>query len=83
MLKKILKTKKEWVQSMRRYQGKEEVGVLEMCRKCYSFRYDNGWHFERPDYLLEKDVNEQISVRFRQCPACVEEALAMYDMEYV
>lgn len=57
--------------------------VLVMCRKCYSFKYDNSWHFEKPDYLGEKDPNEEISIQFGQCPACVEEALAMYDMEYV
>jgi hypothetical protein len=56
--------------------------VLEMCRKCYAFKYDNSWHFERPEYLLEKDADEKISVRFGLCSACVEEALALYDMEY-
>lgn len=54
-----------------------------MCRKCYAFKYDNRWHFERPDYLLEKDADEKVSVRFGICSACVEEALAMYDVEYV
>lgn len=57
--------------------------ILEMCRKCYAFKYDNSWHFERPDYLAEKDSDEKISVRFSLCSACVEEALAFYDMEYV
>lgn len=71
MLKKLLRTKNS------------ESGALEMCRKCYSFRYDGGWHFERPEYLLAKDTDEKISVKFSQCPACLEEALAMYDMEYV
>ncbi|MDP9249717.1 MAG: hypothetical protein M3M85_04395 [bacterium] len=56
--------------------------LLEMCRKCYAFKYDNSWHFERPEYLLEKDADEKISVRFGICAACVEEALALYDMGY-
>ena len=68
MLKKVLKRK-------------EEVGIIEMCRKCYAFRQENGWHFERPEYFLENDIEEKI-VRFIQCPACSEEALTMYDVEY-
>ena len=56
--------------------------LLEMCRKCYAFRYDGSWHFERPDYLAEKDGDEKVSVRFSICSSCVEEALALYDMEY-
>lgn len=59
-----------------------ENEVLEMCRKCYSFRYDNSWHFERPDYLSEKDADEKVAVRFSTCSACVEEALALYDVGY-
>lgn len=74
MFKKILQTKEK---------SKEESELLEMCRKCYAFKYDNGWHFDRPEYLLEKDADEKISVRFSLCSACVEEALAFYDMEYV
>ncbi len=61
----------------------EDSRTLEMCRKCYAFRYSNGWHFERPRYLQEYDAEEKISVRFSQCPACVEEALSLYDVEYV
>lgn len=58
-------------------------GVLEMCRKCYAFKYDNEWHFEKPEHLLEHDPEEEVLVQFSQCSACVEEALAIYDMEYV
>jgi len=56
--------------------------TLKICRKCYSFFYGNAWHFERPEYIAEKDVDEEITVSFSQCPACVEETLAVYDMEY-
>ena len=59
----------------------EESGILEMCRKCYAFRQENGWHFERPEYFLENEVEEKI-VRFIQCPTCVEEAVSMHDMEF-
>jgi len=66
-------------------QRETEAGVLEMCRKCYSFRQEDSWHFERAEYFLENDVEEKI-VRFIQCPACVEEAegevLRMHDLEY-
>jgi hypothetical protein len=63
-------------------QKAENNETLEMCRKCYAFKYDNSWHFERPEYLLLKDADEKVSVRFSICSACVEEALALYDMEY-
>jgi|GEM_PF-4798138 len=82
MLRKILKTKRESIQNSKIIHGRES-GILEMCRKCYSFKYDNSWHFERPEYLLENDSEEKTSVKFSQCPACIEESLAMYDVEYV
>lgn len=79
MFKKIIKMKKE-----ASYPEKEkDMGVLEMCRKCYAFKYENSWHFERPAHLLEYDPDEKISVKFSQCSSCIEEALAVYDMEYV
>ena len=56
--------------------------TLKICKKCLSFYYANEWHFEKPDYLAKKDMDEEITVFFSQCPACVEETLAMYDMEY-
>ena len=58
-----------------------EITILEMCRKCYSFRSENGWHFGRPARLFETGEENRISVQFSQCPACVEEVLAMYDTE--
>ncbi len=56
--------------------------VLEMCRKCSAFRYNNGWHFDKPRYLKKYDPEEKIFVRFIQCSSCVEEALAMHDVDY-
>jgi len=64
----------------------EDMEILQMCRKCYSFKYDNGWHFERPDRLQELDVeaeSEGTSVQFSQCPSCIEEDIAIFEMEYV
>ncbi len=88
MIKKLMKTKNEWASGIKNYQLRREVlkrdaGVLEMCRKCFAFKYENNWHFERPTYLEKSDAEEKITVRLSQCPACIEEALSMYDMEYV
>ena len=51
-----------------------------MCKKCYTFYYKKGWHFERPNYLQE-DRKEEISVKFSKCPACMEQKLALYETE--
>jgi len=61
---------------------RRESESLKICRSCFSFYYDNAWHFEKPNYLRVGGADEQITVEFSQCPACVEEALAVYDMEY-
>jgi hypothetical protein len=83
MIKKLLKTQKAFAQRFHpRRTSMREDEILLMCRKCYSFKYENEWHFEKPDYLLIRD-EEKVPVQFSQCPACVEESLAMYDMEYV
>jgi len=54
---------------------------LKICKNCFSFYYSHSWHFEKPDYL-NKEPEEEVTVFFSQCPACVEETLAAYDMEY-
>ena len=72
-----------WAWKEKKSLPKEKTMSLKMCRKCFAFAYDGGWHFERPVNLLENTLDEKVSVQFSQCPACVEEALAMYDMEYV
>ncbi|OGI94848.1 hypothetical protein A3A03_02495 [Candidatus Nomurabacteria bacterium RIFCSPLOWO2_01_FULL_40_18] len=63
------------------YQPKEDLEALEMCRKCYAFRYENEWHFERPQYLLENDddTEHETFIQFSLCSDCIEESLAMYD----
>jgi len=69
-----------WTGSMVREVSSEEA--LKMCVKCYSFAYGGEWHIEKPKFLDEKDANESITIKLAQCPSCVEESLAMYDMEY-
>jgi hypothetical protein len=79
MIKKITNEKKSWEEDLETYGAEEGIETLTMCRRCYSFQYENGWHFERPSYLSE---NDEIAVQFSQCPSCVEESLAMYDTEF-
>ncbi len=83
MLKKIVKIKKEKVNNTKDDMTQRDSSVIEMCRKCYAFKYEDGWHFEKPSSLLENDLDKKITVSFSQCPPCIEEALAIYDMEYV
>ena len=56
--------------------------VLEMCIKCYAFKYDNEWHFEKPEHLIDRDPDERIPVQFSQCTSCIEESLEIHDMDY-
>jgi hypothetical protein len=79
MFRKNIVKQNNWEENLETYGAEEGAETLTMCRKCYSFQYENGWHFERPSYLSE---NDEISVQFSQCPSCVEETLAMYDTEY-
>ncbi len=79
MFKKLLTHKTTWEEDRATYGTEEGNETLTMCRKCYSFHYENGWHFERPSYISEVD---EVSVEFSQCPACIEESLAMYDTEF-
>jgi len=88
MIKKIIKKAKRSFEGeiaenkVSASQAGSDGEILKMCRKCYSFGYAGGWHFERPEYLSTKDMDEEISIQFSQCPACLEESLAVYDMEY-
>ncbi len=53
---------------------------LTMCWKCFTFYYKNSWHFEKPEYL-NRDYEREIPVRFTECPACLEQELALYESE--
>ena len=54
--------------------------ALTMCKKCYTFYYRKAWHFERPEYL-DDYVEQEVPVRFTECPACLEQDQAMYETE--
>lgn len=82
MLTEFKTLAKNWTE--RRREEKTPKGTsfraLTVCRECYTFYYKNSWHFERPENLeLHKD--SRVTVRFTQCPACLQQELAAYDME--
>jgi len=54
--------------------------ALTMCKKCYTFYYKKAWHFERPEYL-DDYVEQEVPVRFTECPACLEQDEALFEKE--
>ncbi len=84
MLKKIHMSAKDWVMNhekkLRLKNRQELVKKLTMCRKCYTFYYNNAWHFEKPEYL-STEHEEEVPVRFTECSACMEQDLASYEIE--
>lgn len=83
MLKKIKLSAKDWVLDHKKRISSSldsKVRGLTMCKSCYTFYYKNSWHFEKPSYL-EQTRDEEIPVRFTQCPACMEQELALYETE--
>ncbi len=83
MNKKIAKSE-NWVESYRNKLAlREATEVLKMCHCCYAFKYDGDWHFEEPSYIHRRDSEEEISVQFTKCPACIEELLSQFDGKYV
>jgi hypothetical protein len=79
MLKKIRADAKNWLKT-NKTEGDTQYRKLTMCKKCFTFYYKKGWHFEKPAYL-DSDREEEIPVRFTQCPACLEQEVAAYEME--
>lgn len=83
MLKKIKLSAKEWIESSQKRFAVDNSSVpkrLTMCKKCNTFYYKNAWHFEKPAFMeLERD--EEIPVRFTECPACIELEEALYESE--
>jgi hypothetical protein len=81
MLKKFKTAAKDWALSHKNKTGKtRHIRALTMCRKCYTYYYNNSWHFERPDYI-ENESDVEVPVRFTECQACLQEEEAFYDME--
>lgn len=65
---------------MKEFNERRNFKSLKMCKKCYTFYYKNSWHIDRPEQL-EGDTEPIVFVRFTECPACLEEGLALYDAE--
>lgn len=61
---------------------KNRGDVLEMCRKCYTFRHKNTWLLQRPKFLHQADTEDKVFVRFIQCPMCREKTLAAYHLPF-
>ena len=81
MLKKISLSAEQWVAShKKRVAESRDVRKLAMCKKCYTFYYQNSWHFDKPVYL-DLDAEEEIPVRFTECPACLEQEESLNEME--
>ena len=81
MLKDIKSKAQDWVSGHnKRISERKNFGKLKICKKCLTFYYKNSWHFERPLYL-EQDIEQEIPVRFTECPACLEQEEAFYESE--
>lgn len=81
MLKKIKTKARDWI-AKRNLKNSEYKGekMLTMCKSCYSYYDKKSWSIERPSYLsLIRD--QDVPVHFTQCPACIEQDLALYEME--
>lgn len=79
MLRNIKSITEDWMLGEIR-NANSNFRALTMCKTCHTFYYGRSWHFERPEYL--DDYSEQeVPVRFTECPSCVEEKLASYDAE--
>lgn len=81
MLKQIKSNVENWVtKNNKRIRESQVVKKLTMCKKCYTFYYKNSWHFDKP-ISLEPIGEEEIPVKFVECPACLEQEVATYEME--
>jgi len=80
MLKKLKLSAEDWVANHRKNRRlkAEEGRKLIMCKKCFTFFYNNKWHFEKPDYL-ERNSDDEVLVSFTECHACMEQDLASYE----
>ncbi|MBA3732863.1 hypothetical protein H0W91_00630 [Patescibacteria group bacterium] len=81
MLRKFKSIANDWVTTQKkRYPNNRAFKSLTMCKKCYTFYYKKSWHFERPDFI-DLAAEEEIPVKFTQCPACLEQELSLYENE--
>ncbi len=81
MLKKIKLNAQDWVMNhKKRILSDNSTKKLTMCKKCYTFYYKHSWHFDNP-LNLEADREQEIPVRFTECPACLEQEASLYEVE--
>lgn len=79
MLKNIKKIAEEMTDDQSR-NSNSRFRAFSMCKKCFTFFYKKTWHFERPDYL-DDYADQEIPVKFTECPACLQEERALLDSE--
>ena len=81
MLTRIKTLTRDWAEDRRKnFIKNRNSKTLTMCESCYAFYYKNSWHLKKPAYLGE-GYEEEVPVFFTQCPACLEQENALYDME--
>ncbi len=81
-LKTLTKDTKNWVKEKgEKFPKMRNYRTLTMCESCYSFKYQNSWHFKRPDWYARQDKDQEIPVLFTQCSACLEQENALYETE--
>ena len=79
MLRNIKSITQDWVGDKKR-NATSQFRALTMCKKCYTFYYKKSWHFEKPDYL-DDYVEQEVPVRFTECPACLEQEISLNEQE--
>ncbi|OGI68398.1 hypothetical protein A2738_00725 [Candidatus Nomurabacteria bacterium RIFCSPHIGHO2_01_FULL_42_15] len=83
MLKRFKTLAKDWVNGKRKEfprNKKFKTLTMSMCEHCYAFYYKKSWNFKKPNYLNEYN-EENISVHFTKCPACIEQENALFERE--
>lgn len=81
MLKKIKSHAEEWVLNhKKKLLAYKHSDKLVICKKCHTFYYKNAWHFDQP-FFMNTDSDQEIPVRFTECPACLEQEVALYELE--
>lgn len=78
MLKRLKSNTKNWVLSNRKKFNVNKS--LTMCKKCYTFYYENSWHFYRP-LNMKIGNDEEVSVRFTECSTCLDQESALFDTD--
>jgi hypothetical protein len=81
MFVKLKEFTQDWTENKKKKLSQvKNIRSLTMCKQCYTFYYKNSWHFEKPD-LLESNRETVLPVKFTQCPVCIEQENALFDVE--